>query len=226
MALLSNDEQQKVKRYRLEKPQHTALLTRAFIRLILSQYEARSPAQWDFSISPLGKPEVTNSTLPIRFNLSHNNDLIICAINLENDIGCDIENLQRKISVQGIAQRYFSEHEHQQLCALPKNQQNAFFFKLWTLKEAFVKATGLGIAQGLATFSFYLTEKTANVTEINLTFSPQCTEKNTQQWQSYLFYPDNTHCIALCVKSPVSNAKALNIQLFDETKSLALFKTV
>ncbi|KPU83017.1 4-phosphopantetheinyl transferase [Psychromonas sp. PRT-SC03] len=224
LALLTPLEEQKVKRYRLPQAQRNALLTRAFVRLILSQYEIRPASQWHFDINALGKPEVSNTTRPLRFNLSHNNDLIICAITLEKDIGCDIENLARKINVKSISKRYFSVLEQQQLNALPDNQKNAFFFKLWTLKEAFVKATGLGIAQGLDTFSFNLAEQRQKEQNIHLMFSQKCSEQDARRWQSHLFYPDDTHCIALCVKSEQTMQYALNIQLFDEKKSLALFK--
>ncbi|WP_094752130.1 4'-phosphopantetheinyl transferase family protein [Psychromonas sp. CD1] len=220
-SLLSPDERKKVNRYRLPQAQNIALLTRAFIRLILSQYETQSASQWVFSISPLGKPEVTNTKHPLRFNLSHNNNLIICAITLINDIGCDIENLERKINAKSITQRYFSTYEQQQLNTLPQNQQNAFFFKLWTLKEAFVKATGQGLAQGLNTFSFDLSSYTEQEKHISLSFHAQCTEKKPLQWQSHLFYPDDQHCIALCVKSTHS----LNIKHFNPVQSAALFKS-
>lgn len=221
-GLLSNTEIEKVQRYRLAKAQHTALITRAFARTVLSQY-ADVPAQkWLFDIGAHGKPEINNPPIPLSFNLSHNDDLIIMSVCLDKNIGCDTESLSRKISVKAIAQRYFSAIEFNALMALSPALQTPRFFEYWTLKEAFVKATGMGISQGLESFNFTIGEaKTDQFNDnIQLNFSPSCTEQDNQQWYSCLIYPDQKHCIALCVKTnkiakPLSNQAILNVQLFD-----------
>lgn len=218
-ALLSDPEKQKVDRYRLPAAQHTALITRAFIRLILSQYAPLAPEQWQFSISALGKPEISNSPIPLRFNLSHNDELIICAVCLDSDIGCDIENLGRKISVNAIAERFFSAQEAQSIKAQPNR-----FFEYWTLKEAFVKATGLGISQGLETFSFEIKEakETQFNDNIHLTFSATCQQQTPEDWYQALIFPDDKHCIGLSVNNKqVDSIPSIN--LFSLTQGAALF---
>lgn len=219
-AILSEEENKKVDRYRSDKAKHTALITRSFIRLLLSKYEKSAPHQWKFSISDLGKPEVSNANLPLRFNLSHNDELIICAICLEKNIGCDIENLSRKVSVNAIADRFFSPDESLRIKASP-----AKFFEYWTLKEAFVKATGLGISQGLDTFSFQINR--ANVVDfndnINLTFSENCKEKAPQNWYHTLLFPDNKHCIALSLNYNKKPDKKPTIRQFSLQDGASLF---
>ncbi|WP_413702142.1 4'-phosphopantetheinyl transferase family protein [Psychromonas sp. KJ10-10] len=197
-ALLNSEEQNKVARYRLDKAKHTALITRAFIRLLLSQYTAVKPQQWQFSVSKLGKPEISNSPLPLRFNLSHNNELIICALTLSKDIGCDIENLGRKINIEAITKRFFSPSEYQLIKANPSQ-----FFQYWTLKEAFVKATGLGISQGLDTFSFEIHKPNSKDCHdnISLLFNEKCQEETPQNWYHRLLFPDDKHCIALSINN-------------------------
>jgi 4'-phosphopantetheinyl transferase len=221
-ALLSNTEIEKVQRYRLAKAQHTALITRAFVRTVLSQYTDVPAQKWLFTIGTHGKPEIKHPTVPLSFNLSHNNDLIICAVSVNKNIGCDIESLSRKISIKAIAQRYFSTTEFSALMALSPPLQAHRFFEYWTLKEAFVKATGMGISQGLESFNFTI-GKTGNRQfndNIQLGFSPSCSEQDNRHWYSCLLYPDPKHCIALCVKTdnvpkPLSDKAVLNIQLFD-----------
>lgn len=224
-SLLTKTELEKVNRYRHSKSQHTALITRAFIRSVLSQYSNTVAQEWLFEITTLGKPELKNPPLPLRFNLSHNNELIICAVCLEHNIGCDIENLSRKISVEAIAKRYFSDCEYQVIKNSDKSIQNSTFFEYWTLKEAFVKATGLGISQGLDRFSFTIGEKTrSNMNNnISIQFAENCSEKHPQEWFNYLIYPDNKHCIGLSVEDKNRANTAFIIRLFDNTKSLALF---
>ena len=201
--MLSKTELEKVQRYRLAKAQHNALITRAFVRSVLSLYTDLKAQDLIFEITEHGKPELSNSSLPLRFNLSHNNNLIICAVCLNHDIGCDVESLSRKISVNSIAKRYFSANEYQTLQTLPPATQRTQFFEYWTLKEAFVKATGLGISQGLHTFSFQIgtTEQAAFNDNITLTFSENSAMQNNLDWYSCLNYPDKTHCIAICVNS-------------------------
>lgn len=199
--LLSEAELDKVKRYRTPEAQHNALLTRAFARTVLSLYTDLNAQELKFEITEHGKPELSNSSLPLRFNLSHNNNLIICTVCLNHDIGCDVENLSRKINVSSIARRYFSENEYLALQKLPAGTQQAKFFEYWTLKEAFVKATGLGISQGLNTFSFQIgpAEQTVFNGNITLSILENSPIDNNLDWYCCLHYPDQTHCIAICV---------------------------
>jgi 4'-phosphopantetheinyl transferase len=220
--LLSSIEQGRVERFRLDKAKHTALITRAFIRLLLSQYAELTPQQWQFSIGKLGKPEIKNAPTPLRFNLSHNNELIVCALCLTKDIGCDIENLSRKINVDAIAKRFFSSSEYQLIKATPTQ-----FFEYWTLKEAFVKSTGLGISQGLETFSFEIhasKEKDRN-DNISLLFNEGCKEKTSQNWYHSLLFPDNKHCIALSINNKKQTDKKPIIRLFSEKEGALLFSS-
>ena len=214
-TLLNKAEQEKVQRYRLTKAQHDALITRAFVRSVLALYTDLKAQDLIFEITEHGKPELCNSSLPLRFNLSHNNNLIICAVCLNHDIGCDVESLSRKISVNSIAKRYFSANEYQSLQALPPATQQARFFEYWTLKEAFVKATGLGISQGLDTFSFQIgtTAQAVFNDNITLTLSENSTVQNNLNCYSCLNYPDQTHCIAICVNSE-NNNKTFQVKYF------------
>ncbi len=215
IPLLSKSEVHKVQRYRHPKGQHDALITRLFIRSILALYTDQAPQDLRFTITAQGKPELCNGTLPIRFNLSHNNDLIICAVCLDHDIGCDVESLARKINIESIAKRYFSSDEYQSLQMLSPAAQKTRFFEYWTLKEAFVKATGLGISQGLNSFSFNIAaaEKTTFNDRITLSFAENSKLQNHQDWYSCLNYLEQKHCIAICVKNE-SNRKKFTIKYF------------
>ncbi len=206
-SVLTQPEIEKVQRYRSPKAQHNALITRAFVRFVLSQYAEIKPQDWSFAISEHGKPELDNTASALSFNLSHNDDLIVCSVCMEHDIGCDIESLSRKISVEAIAKRYFSSEEYQSLKDLPPALQRRRFFEYWTLKEAFVKATGLGISQGLDTFSFKISAAETGIFNNNicLSFSQKSPVKNAKDWYSCLTYPDQKHCIAVCINSGNKN---------------------
>ena len=181
-TLLSKKEQEKLQHYKNLTAQHTALITRAICRLVLSQYTNTPPSDLSFIKNQHGKPELTNNTNKIRFNLSHNNDLIIIAICAKDDIGCDIENPLRKVNIEPLTRRYFSEQEHLEICTLTPKIQQQRFFEMWTLKEAFVKATGIGISLGLDTFYF---DKDVVNKEINVQFNESYPLNKGHIWQLY-----------------------------------------
>ena len=181
-TLLSKKEKEKLAHYKNSKAQHTALITRAICRMVLSQYTNTAPSKLNFIKNQHGKPELTDNKNKIRFNLSHNNDLIIIAICTKDDIGCDIENPLRKVNIEPLTRRYFSEQEHLEICTLTSKVQQQRFFEMWTLKEAFVKATGIGISLGLDTFYF---DKHAANKEINIQFNKSFPLNKSQVWQFY-----------------------------------------
>lgn len=214
-SLLSDIELKKVQRYRSEEARNRALITRAFVRSVLSRYTGLKAKNLIFDISEHGKPEISNTSLPLRFNISHNNNLIICAVCLVDDIGCDVESLSRKISSDSIAKRYYSVNEYQTLQTLSPNKQKALFFAYWTLKEAFVKATGKGISQGLDTFSFQIgsANKATFNDNIELSLLTQGEMKKNIEWYSCLNYLDQTHCIAIC-RHNKNSLKKMQIKYF------------
>ncbi len=89
----------------------------------------------DLKYSEFGRPHLEN--YPI-FNISHSNQIVICAISKDGKIGIDVEEL-KKINFQGLSKRYFHYNEQQ----LIKNKKD--FFKIWTRKEAILKAQGCGL---------------------------------------------------------------------------------
>lgn len=90
---------------------------------------------------------------PLRFNLSHTEGLVVLAV-AETDVGVDVEWLDRPGRTVELADRYFAPAETAALRALPVDQQRDRFFDLWTLKESYIKARGLGLAIPLASFTF------------------------------------------------------------------------
>jgi len=223
-SLLTAEETVKQQRYKFIKDQHDALITRAFIRDLLSYYADVAPQDWRFEKGEKDKPEIVNPTLPLRFNISHTKNLIICAVTLNDDIGCDVENIGRTNDVLAIAERYFSPQETKELFALPITEQRDRFFDYWTLKESYIKAWGLGLAIPLADFSFSIKDSHSQKRggfvikhDIQLSFAAH-RKDNNEIWRSWLLYPiDETeeksqHRIALSLRAK-NNNQALDYQL-------------
>jgi len=227
--LLSDDETKKQQRYKFSHDRYDALITRAFVRDLLSYYADIAPSDWRFEKGEKGKPEIINPPLPLRFNLSHTKGLIICAVTLEDDIGCDVEDTTRNNDVLAIANRYFSAIETKELFSLPKEQQRHRFFDYWTLKESYIKACGLGLAIPLKDFSFNVTDTSVETNTrftirktISLSFAQHRVD-NADRWRNWLLYPSGNeqHRIAIALRSKENNQNtAYQLRYFNSTPLL------
>lgn len=162
---LSDDELAKVRRYRDPKAQIKGLQVRAALRTVLSRYADLSPHEWCFEYGAKGKPSLTatlGQQTGLEFNLSHSGDWLLIGVaqfdGVESGLfGVDIERSRPKTDIYPILNHYFSPQETAALLALvDEASQRQRFFDLWALKESYIKATGLGLAQSLKSFVFEL----------------------------------------------------------------------
>lgn len=109
--------------------------------------------------TPAGKPLLRDNPDHLQFNLSHSHGLIACAVSYGQQIGLDIDFWRRRNRYLAIAQRYFHPSEFQQLQQLSGTAQQQYFYRLWTLKEAWLKAEGSGLAGGLQALEFQVQEQ-------------------------------------------------------------------
>ncbi len=125
---------------------------------MLSRYADVAPRDWPFRIDEHGRPELAArpaGTPDLRFNVSHTNGLVACAVTVGREVGVDVEHTGRRL-VHDVAERFFSPREVADLRACPAADQPVVFFDYWTLKESYIKARGLGLALPLRQFSFLL----------------------------------------------------------------------
>ncbi len=202
-ALLTEPDRQQWQRFYFARHQHQYLVTRAMVRAVLSQYLPLEPSAWQFVRDSYGKPEIQPGliALPLRFNLSHTEGLITCAVTLKHAIGIDVEYLLRANATLDIAARYFAAAEIQELMQLPDALQQQRFFALWTLKEAYIKAKGLGLSQPLDQFSFNFGLHQS----VSIEFLESIADR-PKHWQFWRYQPTEQHQMALAVNStePIS----------------------
>lgn len=154
---LTETELARYQRYQFDRHRKQLLLGRVLIRTALSQYDQSiEPALWRFQQNAYGKPAIYSQQqrLPLFFNLSHSGGKLVLAVAGIEDIGVDVEQCNRQRRVSKISARYFSSLEAEQLLALAPENQLQRFYDLWTLKEAYIKACGLGLAIPLRQFSY------------------------------------------------------------------------
>lgn len=158
-ALLSEDERARRERFRFARDQRRFLVTRALVRTVLSRYAAVRPQDWAFSAGTRGRPVISapQPTPSLEFNISHSSDLVMIGITSGLALGIDVESIEaREADIDGL-DRYFAPEESAALLSLPLAARRRRFFELWTLKESYIKARGLGLAIALDAFRFELT---------------------------------------------------------------------
>lgn len=126
-------------------------IARSVLRVLLGRTLGLGARDVPLASDEHGKPNLTGrASGQIGFNLSHSRDLALIAIGPQMAIGVDIEPIAPPRP--GVAEGFFSVGEIQALAALPGPAQAAGFTRLWTRKEALVKAIGLGLRVPLDTF--------------------------------------------------------------------------
>ncbi|MCK5925271.1 MAG: 4'-phosphopantetheinyl transferase superfamily protein [Methylococcales bacterium] len=198
-SLLNSEERVRWQRFKFEKHQRQYLITRALVRTTLSKYTHIQAQEWQFSKNKYGKPAIFPAQ-NLYFNLSHTENLIVCAVTRQAAIGVDVETLTHKSSIMEIAQRFFSPQEIKALSNETKSKQKQRFFQYWTLKEAYIKAKGMGLALPLAQFSFAIDDEKKKLT---LSFEPALTDNSTN-WCCWLFDIGVPYYLSLCVYNPQS----------------------
>ena len=196
-ALMSPDEHERMQRLIFERDRRRFLLTRALVRTALSRYAAVAPADWKFVPNAYGRPEILDrpANVPdLRFNVSHTDGLIACAITVGREVGVDVEHIRRRLT-HDVAGRFFAASEVYDLRELPPDEQERVFFDYWTLKEAYIKARGMGLALPLADFAFRLNPLRAP----KVVFEPALDDDETT-WQFAQAWPTPVHRLGLAVR--------------------------
>lgn len=198
LTLLSPDEHQRMARFVFERDRHRFLLTRALARTMLSRYAAVvPPAAWQFTANIHGRPEILNRPAGVpdlRFNISHTDGLIACAVTIGREVGVDVEHVGRRLT-HDVAARFFAPAEVADLQALPEDEQARLFFDYWTLKEAYIKARGFGLALPLGDFAFHLSPDRAPA----ITFEPSL-QDDPATWQFTQDWPTPRHRLGLAIR--------------------------
>jgi len=156
--LLSSEEQERARRFRVERPRKEFVLTRGTLRTLLAQYLGITPQEVHFRYAVRGKPALEGES-GLCFNVSHTDGLALMAFVMRRTIGIDVENLVRGVDAQRLAERFFSERERQALRSLRGDELQAAFFRCWTRKEAYIKAKGDGLSLALHEFDVSIAEQ-------------------------------------------------------------------
>jgi 4'-phosphopantetheinyl transferase len=145
-SYISTYDKERLRGIRCEKSRRRVLLRLALVRIILGDYLNFSPDKIHFNKNKYGKPSVINPVVKCNFNISHSGDDVILIFDRDRAVGIDIENFRsfnkRDLSIlEGV----YSAGELKRYRALAKQDQFEFFCSTWVVKEAILKALGIGI---------------------------------------------------------------------------------
>jgi 4'-phosphopantetheinyl transferase len=187
-ATLSSDDITRANRFYFPEHRQRLIAGRGIRRSILGGYLGITPAQVKFDYEPRGKPLLAEGLQHggLLFNLSHSQDLALCAVNYTCQIGVDLEFVRPMSDVEALAQRFFLPQEYDLMRSLPEDQKQKVFFRYWTCKEAYLKATGDGISQ-------------LEQIEIALTPTEPARLLKLPAWSLVELVPDNNYVAALAV---------------------------
>jgi 4'-phosphopantetheinyl transferase len=200
--LLSEDERARWQRFKFEQHRREYLATHALARIALSHHHSLAPDAWRFSSNKFGKPAI-DPECGLRFNLSNSLGFVVCLISDSGEVGVDVEPRTRAGSVAEAGPRMFSQKEQAQLQALPEEARPDRALHLWTLKESYIKARGMGLALPLTEFSFVFEEDGS----IHMEIEPSLGDA-PERWR-YFLQEHAGHCIALMVEN--TNQKELKV---------------
>jgi 4'-phosphopantetheinyl transferase len=152
-AWLSQEEHDRADRFLRAEDRARFVESHAALRLILAGYGDRRPQDLIFAQEPGGRPVLaSHPRAGLHFNLSHSGSLALVGISTATPIGVDVEAIRPVGDPLTIARAHFHRNEIAALTQVPQSRQGPTFFRLWTRKEAVVKALGTGLMGALDGF--------------------------------------------------------------------------
>jgi len=190
-SLLSTDEKKRAERFYFEKVRDRYIAGRGLLRTLLGGYLNGEPAGIRFDYEPNGKPVLKDQ--PIRFNVSHSEGEGVFAFCLDRAVGVDVEWRRPLADMNDLARRFFTGNESRLLASRLGDDKQELFYKLWTCKEAYLKAVGVGLLIPLDQVEVKF-EAGGNVRLISND------GMEMDEWQVRIFNPRSDYQGAVCVE--------------------------
>ena len=149
-SCLSDAERERAARFRFERDRRRFVVARARLREELAKRLGGRPEAVEFAYGDNGKPRLPNQAL--QFSVSHCDDVALFAFSQTAQVGVDVEAIRPVREADAIAVQFFSPLEHAGYAALAPRDRLLGFFRVWTRKEAYVKALGVGFSMALERF--------------------------------------------------------------------------
>jgi 4'-phosphopantetheinyl transferase len=148
---LSDEERGRAERFRHAADARAFVFRRAFLRSVLTRYAGLAPAELRFGRGEFGKPFLAGTPACVRFNSSSSAGWVLVVVSAERELGVDVERADQRFlapeELSHLARRVLTSEEQAALARLPGEQRPCAFLRLWTRKEALLKALGTGLSR-------------------------------------------------------------------------------
>jgi 4'-phosphopantetheinyl transferase len=206
--VLSAGELSRFRRFRVPRAAHRYLVSHAMLRGVLSRYAEITPHRWQFDYGPHGRPEIANpGAPPLRFNLTHTEGLTACVVSLGRSCGIDAERLSERHAPGRIARKMFSTEECRELDRLSGHARLEYFYERWTLREAYVKALGVGLSFPTRKLAFRIDAAGS----IGVSFAADV-DDDDGRWHFRLHRPTVEHVLAVALGRDGVNLPPMRIR--------------
>lgn len=172
-SFIQPEEKLRISKYVFQNDAKSSLIGRLMLRKYVHISTSMPYEEVRFGRDDRGKPYLLGiGDVPISFNVSHQGDFVVLAGNTSSNIGIDVMKIEPPINKNipeffRIMNRQFSSHEWETICSYPTEmEQVACFYRLWCLKESYVKNIGFGITVPLQEISFSIKTRKMNVGEM------------------------------------------------------------
>ena len=195
LATLSPEERQRAERFAFGRHRRQYVFAHGLLRFSLSGFTPDvDPADWSFTTDRYGRPFVSAPLVSgdVYFSLSHTEGCVACAVSPCRFIGVDVEQLRNARSLFATACSNFSSEEADALRTLPPAELMDRFFDYWTLKEAYLKARGIGLSLPLDQFSILISSDQ----KISIRFVSD-TADDPRRWYFTKSSPSASHRLAI-----------------------------
>ncbi len=205
--ILSGEERERLQRFRQVPDQQLYLTARLLLRTMLAEFSDVPAEEWRFRFNEHGKPASAKGLPQIHFNLSHSGGLALCAVHGGSEVGVDVEPLERRVGPDTAAS-VLSENEWQMYSQTAEGEKPAAFLRYWVLKEAYLKATGKGLALPLSDFSFHFDHRDRP------RLTAACSETAGQDWHFFEFRPRPSFTAAAAIRRKGDTTPTLRVKAF------------
>lgn len=205
-SLLSEDERIRANKFYFETARSQFIVGRGLLRTLLGEYLHIDPARVEFDYEAHGKPMLKKNQFDqlIQFNVSHSEQWGIAAVCLNCRIGVDIEWHRPLADMDDLARQFFTKRESALLESLSGKKKRELFYRLWTCKESYLKASGEGLLIPLDQV-----EVRFEAGDVASLLSNDGREMS--EWRVHTFSPLNDYQCAVCIESGnVETAFSLN----------------
>jgi 4'-phosphopantetheinyl transferase len=206
---LSTEELAREQRFHQARDRQRHRLSRALERWVLSWHFGGAPHDWIFQADEHGRPFVIHpdpAVQSLQFNLSHTHEHIVLAVRNGGAVGVDVEGGRSVTASLDLAKQVLAEPELNAFKALPPPRQPMQFLAWWTLKEAYAKARGLGLALPLDQFGFDLGEPKADQPGPLQWWASSSIEPDPPSWRFWQYRLSEEVVVSLCAQAHQAQA--------------------